>query len=111
MKMQSNAVLHGIKTSKGEFEGRAFDSTTFHLSVDIGESQSGEAVGHETRPFKLGTSAEFNAWKHFKNGWPLGGIPVVCEFDVVAGADRTTKLTLLSIRPAAVPKGAAAPAA
>ena len=106
MKFQSNAVLHGIKSSKGEIEGRGFDSTTFHLSVDIGQSSSGESIGVVTRPFKFGDSTEFAKWAHLKNKWPLGGVMCDCEFDIVAGADNTTKLTLLGIRPASAAKAA-----
>lgn len=106
MKMTSQAVLHGIKQSKGDYEGRAFDSTTFHLSVDIGQSSSGESIGVVTRPFKFGDSTEFAKWAHLKNKWPLGGVMCDCEFDIVAGADNTTKLTLLGIRPASAAKAA-----
>nr|WP_296018860.1 hypothetical protein [uncultured Acidovorax sp.] len=107
MRMQSQAVLHGIKSSKGDYEGRAFDSTTFHLSVDMGQSSSGESIGVVTRPFKFGDSTEFQKWAHLKNKWPITGVMCDCEFDVVAGADNTTKLTLLGIRPAATAKAAA----
>ena len=100
MKMKNTAVLHGIKSSKGEIEGRAYDSTTFHLSVDIASSQSGESIGVVTRPFKFGDSTEFQKWAHLKDKWPLGGILCECEFDVVAGADSSVKLTLLGIKPA-----------
>lgn len=106
MKMQSQAVLHGIKSSKGEIEGRGYDSTTFHISVDLGQTSSGESIGIVTRPFKCGTSEEFKKWAHLKNSWPLGGVPVLCEFDIVAGADQSAKLTLLSIRPASQAKAA-----
>ena len=100
MKMKNTAVLHGIKSSKGEIEGRGFDSTTFHLYVDIASSQSGESIGVVTRPFKYGDSTEFQKWAHLKDKWPLGGILCECEFDVVAGADNSVKLTLLGIKPA-----------
>lgn len=106
MKMQSQAVLHGIKSSKGDYEGRPFDSTTFHISVDMGTSTSGESIGVVTRPFKFGDSTEFQKWAHMKSKWPLGGVLCDCEFDIVAGADNTTKLTLLGIRPAASQKAA-----
>lgn len=101
MKMQSRAVLHGIKSSKGDIEGRAYDSTTFHLSVDLGQSGNGESIGVVTRPFKFGKSDEFQKWAHFKNSWPIGGVMCDCEFDIVAGADNSAKLTLLGIKPAA----------
>lgn len=106
MRMSNKAVLHGIKTSKGDYEGRPFDSTTFHLAVDMGASASGESIGTVTRPFKFGKSDEFAKWAHLKNSWPVGGIPCECEFDVVAGADNSVKLTLLAIKPAQASKAA-----
>lgn len=107
MKMTSQAVLHGIKQSKGEYEGRAFDSTTFHLSVDIGNSSSGESIGVVTRPFKCGDSTQFDKWAGFKTKWPPGGVLCDCDFDIVAGSENSSKLTLLAIRPAASGKAAA----
>lgn len=101
MKMSNKAVLHGIKSSKGDFEGRGYDSTTFHLAVDMGQSSNGESIGVVTRPFKFGDSSEFQKWAHLKNSWPLGGVLCDCDFDVVAGSDNSTKLTLLGIRPVA----------
>lgn len=107
MRIPSKAVLHGIKSSKGDFEGRGYDSTTFHISVDLGESSNGESMGAVTRPFKLGTSEELQKWIHYKQKWPLGGVVVDCEFDIVAGADQSSKLTLVSIKPApTAPKAA-----
>jgi len=97
--MQNQSVLHGIKSSKGEYEGRPYDSTTFHLSVDMGQSSNGESIGTVTRPFKLGDSSEFSKWEHLKSAWPSTGILCDCEFDVVAGSDNAVKLTLLAIRP------------
>lgn len=98
MRMSNKAVLHGIKSSKGDFEGRGYDSTTFHLAVDMGQSSNGESIGNVTRPFKFGTSEEFKKWEHLKAGWPLGGVLCDCEFDVVAGSDNSVKLTLLAIK-------------
>lgn len=110
MKLTSKAVLHGIKSSKGDYEGRGYDSTTFHISVDMGQSSNGESIGVVTRPFKFGDSSEFQKWAHLKGNWPMGGVLCDCEFDVVAGADNTTKLTLLGIKPAAAVKAASAAA-
>lgn len=107
MKFQNKAVLHGIKSSKGEMEGRGYDSTTFHLSVDLGQSSNGESIGVVTRPFKCGDSTEFAKWSHLKNSWPVGGVLCDCEFDIVAGADNTSKVTLLAIKPAAQERKAA----
>lgn len=106
MRMSNKAVLHGIKCSKGEVEGRGFDSTTFFLAVDMGESSFGESMGVVTRPFKFGTSEEFQKWAHLKKAFPPGGLLCECDFDVVAGTENGVKLTLLAIRPVAAQKAA-----
>jgi len=97
MKMQSNVVCHAIKESKGTFEGKAFSSTTFHLSVDMAENTSGRSIGSVTRPFKLGDASEFDKWAHLAKTWPDSGLPCLATFDVVAGADNSSKLTLLAL--------------
>ncbi len=106
MRFQAQGVLTGIKSSKGEYEGRAFDSTTFHLAVDLPDSQNGESLGQVTRPFKMGSSSEFAKWKHLKNSWPAGGIAVDCIFEMAAGADQSSKLVLVDIKPKAAGKAA-----
>lgn len=106
MKMQSNALLFGIESSKGEFQGLQYDSTKFHLSVDLGQKSNGKTVGLVTRPFKLGDSTEIEKWAHLGAHMGAGKpIPVECEFDVVAASDGV-KLTLLAIKPATQAKAA-----
>ena len=100
MKMQSVAVCTGIKESKGDFEGKAFSSTTFHLHVDVAENGSGRSLGVVSRPFKFGDASEFEKWVPLKAAWPATGLPCLATFDVVAGADNSSKLTLLDLRPA-----------
>ncbi|MGW8423340.1 hypothetical protein [Comamonas sp. HJ-2] len=109
MKMQSQALLFGIESSKGTFEGTAFDSTKFHLSVDLGQKSTGETIGLVTRPFKFGDSTEIQKWMHLKAHFAAGK-PVLCncEFDVVAGSGTDVKLTLLGIQAAPANKTAAA---
>lgn len=108
MKMQSQALLFGIESSKGEFQGTPYDSTKFHLSVDMGTKSNGKTIGVVTRPFKFGDSTEIEKWVNLT---PLlsQGKPVMCncEFDVVASSDGT-KLTLLGIQPVPQTKTAAA---
>lgn len=100
MKMQSTALLFGIESSKGEFEGSKYDSTKFHLSVDLGQKSNGKTVGLVTRPFKFGDSSEIEKWAHLGAHMGAGKpIPVKCDFDVVASSDGV-KLTLLGIEPA-----------
>lgn len=102
MKLKSTVRCCGIKESSGTFEGRTFSSTKFHLIVDIADSQSGESIGFETRPFTFGDASEFKKWAHLKSAWPDAGVMVDCEFDVVTASEGKTKLVLLSIKPATV---------
>ena len=108
MKMQSHVTCHAIKESKGSFEGKAFSSTTFHLAVDMAENTAGRSIGNVTRPFKLGDASEFETWANMKDAWPESGLPCVATFDVVAGADNSSKLTLLALVPAPVQQRKAA---
>lgn len=108
MKFSNQAILTGIKESKGEFEGFKFDSTTFHLIVDVAQSGSGRSIGQVTRPFKFGDSSEFEKWKNWADKWPVGGLPVVCDFEVVAGSDNKSELRLLGIKPATMAPAAKA---
>jgi hypothetical protein len=102
MKMKSTAICTGIKESAGVFEEtkKAFSSTTFHLIVDVAENSAGRSIGSVSRPFKFGDASEFEKWAHLDKSWPVAGLLCECEFDVVAGADNASKLTLVGIRPA-----------
>lgn len=109
MKMKSQALCTGIKESAGVFEEtkKAFSSTTFHLIVDVAENSAGRSIGTVSRPFKFGDATEFEKWVHLQKRWPVGGLLCDCEFDVVAGADNASKLTLVGIAPAAQQQKAA----
>lgn len=97
MKFKNVALCTGIKESKGSFEGKDFSSTTFHLIVDVAENGAGRSIGAVTRPFKFGDASQFEKWAHLANSWPVGGLQCACEFEVVAGADNSSKLVLLGI--------------
>ena len=103
MKMQSNSILSGIKASAGDFEGKAFSSTTFYLPADVASTSSTKAIGSVTVPYKFGDATEFQKWAHLEKSWPATGVPVLCEFDVVAGTDAqgkpTAKIVLVGIKP------------
>ena len=101
MKFSNTALCTGIKESKGQFEGKDFSSTTFHLIVDVAENGSGRSIGAVTRPFKFGDASEFEKWVNVGKTWPVGGLPCACDFEVVAGSDNSSKLVLLGIKPAA----------
>ena len=107
MKFQNTVLCTGIKESKGDYEGRPFSSTTFHLIVDVAENSSGRSIGAVTRPFKFGDASEFDKWAHLAKSWPAAGLPCIADFDSVAGAGNDSKLTLLGIKPAPAPAKAA----
>lgn len=107
MKFTNTAICTGIKESKGDFEGKAFSSTTFHLIVDVAENGAGRSIGAVTRPFKFGDASEFEKWANAGKSWPLGGLLCTCDFEVVAGAENSSKLVLLGIKPAPPQKAAA----
>lgn len=103
MKMQSQSTLFGIKASSGDFEGKSYSSTTFYLPAEFGQGGNTKAIGAVTVPYKLGDASEFEKWAHLSHSWPVAGVPVQCEFDVVVGKDAqgkdVPKIQLLSIKP------------
>lgn len=100
MRMQNEAVLHAVKESVGNFEGKAFSSTTFHIEVDMKENGAGRSIGCVTRPFKCGDAKEFDKWAHLGKSLPC---KVTAFFDVEAVKEvqggSGVKLTLVDIKP------------
>lgn len=105
MKMQSKSTLYGIKASKGDVDGNKYDFSTFYLPAEFATNTNSKAMGAVTVPYKCGDSLEFDKWAHLAKSWPVSGVPVDCEFDVVLGKDAqgkdAPKLVLLSIKPQA----------
>lgn len=98
MQFNTTAIVHGIKESKGQIEGRAYSSTTFHIEVDLQENSSGRSIGTVTRPFKLGTAEEFDKWAHLSKSFP---IKVDATFELGAGREDSTSLKLVALKPTA----------
>jgi hypothetical protein len=96
MQFNSKVIVHAVKESVGEFEGKAFSSTTFHCSVDLKENGAGRSIGNVTRPFKLGDHKEFDKWAHLGPNLPLQAEAV---FEMEASRDDKTALKLVSIKP------------
>jgi len=107
MQFQSQVIVHAVKESVGEMEGRAFSSTTFHCEVDLKENGAGRSIGRVTRPFKLGDHKEFDKWAHLGGSLPIQADAV---FEMTAAREDGTSLKLVSIKPvsrAAAPQQAA----
>jgi len=109
MKMQSTSTLFGIKAAKGEVDGNKYSFTTFYLPAEFGQTGEQKAIGTVTVPYRFGDASEFDKWAHLAHSFPVGGIPVLCEFDVIVGKDAqgkdAPKITLIGIKPAAAAKG------
>jgi uncharacterized protein with von Willebrand factor type A (vWA) domain len=103
MRFQSQVVVHAVKESVGEFEGKAFSSTTFHCEVDLKENGAGRSIGRVTRPFKLGDAKEFDKWAHLGNSLPVNA---QAEFELDAQREDKTALRLVAIRPVEAAKKA-----
>jgi len=96
MQFQSEVVVHAVKESVGEFEGRAFSSCTFHCEVDLKENGAGRSIGRVTRPFKLGDAKEFDKWAHLGNSLP---VRAQATFEMSAAKEDKATLVLVAIRP------------
>ena len=77
MQFNQEVIVYGLKASKGTFEGRDFDATTFHVELD--------------------------KWEHLAKHFP---IKAQATFDVQANGKGETNLVLLGIKPAAQSKAA-----
>lgn len=98
MQFPAKVVVHGIKESAGNFEGRDFSSCTFHCEVDLKENGAGRSLGRVTRPFKIGDAKEFDKWAHLGSAFPIKADAV---FEMVAMKDDKSEMRLVSIQPTA----------
>lgn len=105
MQFQNEVIVHAVKESVGEIEGRAFSSCTFHCEVDLKENSAGRSIGRVTRPFKLGDAKEFDKWAHLGQSLP---IKAQATFEMTAAREDGTALKLVSIKPVAQHKAATA---
>ncbi|MBN6532965.1 hypothetical protein JZM40_15125 [Acinetobacter pittii] len=64
MQFKSTMVVLGAKSSKGEFQGRSYDSTTVFYKADLQEGDN--FVGEVGESIKWGTSANFEKIKNLE---------------------------------------------
>ncbi|MFT3717225.1 hypothetical protein [Pseudorhodoferax sp.] len=88
-------MLHAVKESVGEIEGRAFSSTKFHLEVDLKDNGVGRSIGRVTREFKCGDAKEFDKWVNFRDSLPC---LVEATFEMEATKDGS-RLALVDVVP------------
>lgn len=94
MKFKSEVTVLGMKSSKGEFEGTAYDSTKVYVLTDL-DTSKGTAVGQASAEYALGKSEEFDKYKHL--GFPVKGM---ADLEIVTNG-RTQKTVMHAFVPVA----------
>lgn len=97
MKLNQSMTITGMKASKGEFEGTAYDSTKVYAMTDMDESK-GNAKGFATVEYAFGKADEYEKFKHLT--FPFKA-DVEMEF-VTNGKQQ--KMVLHSIKPTSAVK-------
>lgn len=92
MEFKSEVVCTGIKRSKGEFEGKQFDSTKFFIEIDL-DDRSGNAKGAAVTEYSMGTSDEYSKYEHLP--FPFKGLGIFAQ--VTTG--KATKIVLVELKP------------
>jgi hypothetical protein len=93
--MKFNQTIHvvGMKASKGTLEnGTAYDSTKVYALVDL-DASKGTAKGMASSEFTLGTSVEFDKYKHLP--FPF---EAEAEMEIVTSG-RATKTVMHALKP------------
>jgi hypothetical protein len=95
--MKFNQVIHvvGMKSSKGTLEnGNGYDSTKVYALVDL-DASKGTAKGMASSEFNLGTSAEYDKYKHLP--FPF---EAEAEMEIVTNG-KLTKTVMHGLKPTA----------
>lgn len=103
MQFTQEVIVCGIKASKGTFEGRSFDSTTFHVEADLKANSAGKSLGRVTTPMKFGDSSEIEKWEHLAKNFPL---KAQASFEIQSNGKGESNLVLVGIKPALQTKSA-----
>lgn len=91
MQFKSTMVVLGAKSSKGDFDGRAFDSTVIFYKADL--QQGDNFVGEVGEQIKWGTSANFQKIKDLE-------FPLVADVTMEQVSNgKTSSLVLLDLVP------------
>ena len=103
MRFESQCIVHGIKRSKGDFEGTKYDSTKFYIETDL-DDRTGNAKGKATMEYSMGDSSEFERYSHLPYPFTAQG-----TFSQVT-TGKVTKIVLEALKPVSAgsaPKAAA----
>lgn len=93
-------LVTGLKMSKGEYEGKAYDSTTLYVDLRLDESK-GTQVGRSTAEFKWPNSEMFHKLKPLFEQARDAKKPFYCEIEreEVGIGKGQTRMEITSIQP------------
>lgn len=95
MRFNQRIQVVGMKASKGNLEnGTPYDSTKVYVLMDL-DASKGNAKGMSAMEFGLGTSAEFDSYKHLP--FPFEGD---AEMEMVTNG-KTSKTVMHKLTPVA----------
>jgi hypothetical protein len=92
MKFQNEIIVYGMKYSKGEYEGTAFDSTKVYTLVDM-DARKGQAIGQASVEYAFGESTNFAKFSHLPYPFKAVG-----EFEIVTNG-RNQQTVLVGLKP------------
>ena len=93
MSMKNTATILGLKKSKGDFNGRPYDSTILYQQVKLKEGE--DFIGAASEEIKWGTSVNFDLLK-------ASGItcPFVAELTLeLVSNGRSSTLVVIDLKP------------
>lgn len=96
MQFTTRLKVCGAKSSKGDFEGTAFDSTKLFVEMSLDESK-GNAKGFATQELVWGDSTEFNKIAHLP--FPFDA---EATLEIVTSGKGVSKQRVTSLRPVQV---------
>lgn len=92
MKMQSVVTVVGMKRSKGEMEGVAYDSTKFYIETSLDDSK-GNAKGTATSEYTMGKSDEYDKYVHLP-------FPFIADAEIeLVTTGRVQKIVFHALKP------------
>lgn len=93
--MQQRVIITGAKRSKGEMEGRPYDSTKIYVQTKM-NSDNGEMVGFATTEYSWGLSDNFEKLRAHK-------FPMQADIDMdIITSGKGSKIVVLGVTPVSV---------
>lgn len=90
--MQQRVIITGAKRSKGEMEGRPYDSTKIYVQTKM-NSDGGEMVGFATTEYNWGLSDNFDKISAHK-------FPMQADVDMeLVTSGKGSKIVVLDVNP------------